>query len=192
MSAKLTKAHARKHLNKAEFELYTSTEKGRIEKLSEYRLKQKASRLKKLISKYSTQKRTLKRGLKARGFDASAESNRKIRLGLMRDMLKAVEKEMKVKKAEAKKVAKKSTKKTTKKAAKKTTKKVAKKASKKITKKATKKASKKKVAKKNKSLKATQAPKSLTKKKGLVKSGVMRKQGHASSRTKRSQGRRDN
>lgn len=117
-----SKARARKHLNKAEFELYSSLEKGRIGSLTEYRLKQKDSRLKRLRSKYATQKRTQKRDLKAKGFDASAENNRKIKLSLIDEMLKNVDMAKKKLKAASKKkvvkkkvVKKKTSKKTTKK-----------------------------------------------------------------------------
>ena len=132
-------ASAKKHLNKAEFELYTASQSKKITELTPYRLKQKVSRLQKLKSKYSTVKRAQKRGLKAKGFDASAQSNRKVKLEFINKMIKSfqlalkkrveldkkAEKEKKLaKKTAKKKVSKKATKKkVTKKTAKKTKKK---------------------------------------------------------------------
>jgi hypothetical protein len=185
-----SRAYARKHLTKAEFELYTSTLEDKVGALSAFRLKQKADRLKKMRAKLATQKRGQKRTLKQKGFDNSADTNRKIKLDLVSEMLGRVEQALKKAPAAAKKVVKKTVKKSTKKVAKKATKKVAKKTTKKAAKKATKKAAKK-TTKKAVSLKAKQAPKGVIKRKKLNRSGVLRKQGHASARTKRSQGKRD-
>ena len=83
-----TKARARKHLNKTEFELYTNILDPKLPERHPYHLRRKVGRLEKLRDKYATQKRTAKRDLKAKGFDAEAESNRKIKLEFLNDMLK--------------------------------------------------------------------------------------------------------
>lgn len=82
-----TRAKARKHLNKTEFDLYTNTLDPKLADRHPYHLKRKVGRLEKLRDKYATQKRTAKRGLKSKGFDATAESNRKVKLDFIKEML---------------------------------------------------------------------------------------------------------
>lgn len=100
-------ASAKKHLNKAEFELYTASLPKKVATLTPYRLKQKISRLEKLRSKHATIKRAQKRTLKSDGLDASAQSNRKIKLSFIDQMLKsykaALKKRVALEKEEAKK-----------------------------------------------------------------------------------------
>lgn len=81
-------AHARKTLNKSEFDLYQSTFGRNIANATPSRLKQKKSRLKKLIEKYSTLKMASKRALKSKGMDSGTESIRKAKLTLLKAALK--------------------------------------------------------------------------------------------------------
>lgn len=83
-----SRAQARKHLNKAEFDLYASLHGKQAEQLTPYRLKLKLVRIEKLKEKYSAKKRIQRRGQKQQGLDATALSNLKIKLSLVDEMLK--------------------------------------------------------------------------------------------------------
>ena len=170
------RAHARKTLNKAEFELFSSTLDKRLSETNTYNLKRKVQRLKKLRSKYLTQKRGQKRLTKGKGLGVQ-ETNRRAKLALIQDMLGRVENFLKQQLAQEKK--QQGIKRSKKPNIKKTTARKALRKAKKATRET------------NIATTAKKAPKGLIKSQKLARAGIRRQQGHSSGRTKRQQGRRD-
>lgn len=172
------RASARKHLNKAEFELFKNSKTKSTKELTAYRIKQKINAVTKAIGKYSTQKRSSKQARKTKGLDLQARSIVREKLTFLKEALAAYKTALKEKTSKAKSATK---------------------GKKAIQKKANKKASKKLKAKVMGAIGELEPTKinrkkispSNFKEKRLLRAGVLRKQGHAQARTQRKQGKRD-
>lgn len=163
-----------KKLTKSEFALYASTELSKLKNLTEKQIKSKISQVDKLMKKAQTQKSKVKRTLKTKGMASKVAESLPSKIKFFERALKRLETQLQKMLKQAEKASKK---------------KVSKK---KVTKKKTAKKKIKQAPRKKSVTTKVKATKTKSRNpKDIKKTGVLRKQGHASSRTKRRQGRKD-